>query len=66
MNKVKKQKKLNYDDRIYIGISSDDKRKLKELARINDLDVNKFVRKLLNNQLDLFANQLTAFDKKKG
>lgn len=65
MNKVRKQKKLNYDDRIYIGISSADKIRLKKLAKLNGLDMNKFIRKLLNTQLEMFANQLTAFDKKK-
>lgn len=65
MNKQKRQKKLNYDDRIYIGISSDNKLKLKELARLNGLDMNKFMRKLINTQLEMFANQLTAFENKK-
>lgn len=51
----------NFDDRIYFNISKKDKDKLKLLAKLNDLSVNAYIRKLINHQLEIMENQMMIY-----
>ena len=55
------KKPINYDDRIYFNISKEDKEKLRKLAKLNEMTMNAFVRKLINHQLELMENQMMIY-----
>lgn len=55
--KIRKTRPINYDTRLYVKISTDDKEQLRDLATANNLTINEMVRTIIKTQLDLFGNQ---------
>jgi len=44
-----------------MDISKEDKEKLRKLAKLNNTNMNAFVRKLISNQLELMENQMMIY-----